>query len=141
MIAWWLLACGGVAPGGPAGAALPAVTLAEGLHVERPLSMARDIQPIIDANCNIECHTVEISSLPMEPENAYTNLFDVPAVEMPLMDRVDPGAPEMSYLMHKLWGSFQEVGGMGSQMPNGADPLPAETLARIELWILQGAPP
>ena len=52
---------------------------------------------------------------------------------------VTPGAPESSYMLMKLEGTFGDVGGAGDQMPRGRDPLPAETLELFEGWISAGA--
>ncbi len=147
MILLLFLGCG--EPAGAPPAAPPASPQADPLALEpagpvgteRLLSLARDIQPIFDEHCVDGCHVDGVSTMPMEPENTYASMVDVASVGMPLMDRVEPGDPDLSYLMHKLWGTYQEVGGMGAAMPIGEDPLPDEQVALIELWIRQGARP
>ena len=57
------------------------------------------------------------------------------------MDRIEPGDPANSYLWHKFNNSHLSVGGTGSRMPKGGQPLGAADLALIEQWILDGANP
>jgi hypothetical protein len=52
--------------------------------------------------------------------------------------RVTPGNPEQSYLYVKL----SVAGGvLGSRMPLGQRPLPADQIELVRSWILDGAPP
>jgi hypothetical protein len=50
--------------------------------------------------------------------------------------RVIPGDPDGSVLIQRLEGD-----GCGDQMPQGGEPLPEKTLARIREWIADGADP
>jgi hypothetical protein len=74
----------------------------------------------------------------------HANLVDVPSTELASMDRVQPGAPGSSWLMHKLDGTqdwFDPMcGGMfcGSQMPLGGE-LPVDVRDAIRAWITNGA--
>lgn len=103
------------------------------------VSFARDIQPILNANC-VACHqgATGPGGLSLEPGSAYKNLVNVRSTESPLM-RVAPGAPDKSYLLNKLLGTQTQVGGSGAQMPFGA-PLPQNQINLIQQWISQGAP-
>jgi hypothetical protein len=105
---------------------------------EAPLGFARDVQPILQASCN--CH---IDAAPAELSfiDAYANLVDVPSTEAPGLDRVEPGAPDDSYLWHKLSGTHVAAGGSGDPMPAPAGGLDAGSLATIEAWISGGAEP
>lgn len=53
--------------------------------------------------------------------------------------RVEPGVPERSFLLLKCRRDLADPT-LGSRMPLGASPLDDEVLARIEAWILRGAP-
>jgi len=77
----------------------------------------------------------------LEDGEAWDNLVDRSASQLPLYDLVQPGSPQGSYLLYKLAGTHNDVGGMGLQMPKGKDPLSDEVQARISLWIAQGALP
>lgn len=100
-----------------------------------------DIQPIWDAKCN-SCHFAG-GSASMGPVLtagvSHANIVDKqsPTVALPL---VAPGDPDGSYLWHKLNGTQADVGGSGSPMPLGV-PLDADSLAKIEQWITDGAKP
>jgi hypothetical protein len=50
-------------------------------------------------------------------------------------DRVEPGDPDGSYLIHKLEGTAA----VGGRMPLGGTPLDQETIDTIRDWILDGA--
>lgn len=107
-------------------------------------SHAEDMQPIWDGNCIIYCHAVG-----MEPAAADLDLYDdafgsivnEPSSQVPQMMLVSPGAPDQSYLWHKLTGTHLDVGGEGEAMPATGVSLDDETLARVEAWIAAGAPP
>ncbi len=92
-----------------------------------------DIYPnIISANCS--CHIGGDSgglSMP-DAATAYTNLVSAPSSQSDL-NRVEPGDPMNSYLIHKLRGTQADVGS-GDQMPLG-DMLSEEDIASVESWI------
>lgn len=75
----------------------------------------------------------------------HANLVDVMSSELASMDRVEPGDPAMSWLMHKLdgtQGGFSAMcsgGFCGSQMPLGGDPLSLDVRDAIRSWISNGA--
>jgi hypothetical protein len=74
---------------------------------------------------------------------SYMDLVDVPAVQLPDMLRVEPGAPERSYLINKLRGEglapMSSSGGASTQMPQGAPPLCEARIQAVEAWIEDGA--
>jgi len=78
-------------------------------------------------------------------ETAYLNLVNVASTELPTMDRIEPGDPVNSWIMHKLdgtQGTFSaQCTGMfcGSRMPLGGPYLDADTRDAIRTWILNGA--
>lgn len=74
----------------------------------------------------------------LHPGAAHASLVGVPSTESALK-RVEPGAPEKSYLMHKLDGTHLDAGGAGEQMPFGAPALDAAVRDRFRAWIAEGA--
>ena len=76
--------------------------------------------------------------------SAHAALVGVASSENPTMDRVDPGNPGTSWLMHKLDGTQDWFVGTcgggfcGSQMPLGGE-LSVDVRDAIRFWILEGA--
>ena len=132
-------------PAGPPPAPPPARSAASSSAAappaELPLSLATDIQPIIDLYCIEGCHVAGASyANSLEADVAYQELVDAPSWEIPLLDRVDPGRPELSYLVYKMRGEQGQIGGMGGTMPPEVE-LPKEDFDMIYRWIEQGAAP
>lgn len=99
------------------------------------VSFVNEVQMVFDFNC-VSCHQTgaENADLNLGFDVSYDELVGVASVQSPLL-RVQPGMPSESYLLHKLEGSQQEVGGSGSQMPLGLGPLPDADIATIRTWI------
>lgn len=97
------------------------------------------IQPLFNNNC-VFCHMTgaESGGLNLEPGISYGQLVGVPSAQSPL-NRVEPGEPSNSYLVHKLEGTHLDVGGEGDLMPLGGMPLTADQLRLIRQWIEEGA--
>jgi hypothetical protein len=74
--------------------------------------------------------------LRLEADAAYAMLVNAPSAEVPGLLRVSPGNPDASYLIQKLEGTAT----VGERMPLNGPPLPAETIAVIRQWIINGAP-
>lgn len=76
---------------------------------------------------------------------AWDSLVGVASVENPTMDRVEPGDPTTSWLMHKLDGTqgdyLAQCSGMfcGSRMPLGGPYLSVQERDAVRAWILGGA--
>ena len=108
---------------------------------EAPVSFRSQIQPILDGQC-VFCHVTgaENGGLNLGRRVARASLLATSS-EAP-MPRVMPGAPEQSYLIHKLRGSQLAVGGSGSRMPMNDPPRPLDEaqLGQILRWIEAGAP-
>lgn len=105
---------------------------------EPQVSFAREIQPIFNANCS--CH---MGSFPTEDMNlgsgqSYANIVNVKSNQSPL-DRIEPGDPTKSYMIHKLRNTQRTVGGSGARMPFGGAALRPAQIQLIEKWITQGA--
>lgn len=79
------------------------------------------------------------TGLDLSPGVAYGKLVSVPS-EQTALDRVVPGDPELSYVMHKLRGTYVEVGGSDEtdRMPPGFG-ISGDRIAVIERWIAEGA--
>lgn len=106
------------------------------------VSFKTDLQPIINSHC-VFCHVTgaENGGLNLGRRDAYAALM-VPSTQAPTMPRVTPGAPDKSYLIHKLRGTQLEAGGSGNRMPMYDPPRPLEPaqLERFVRWIESGAP-
>jgi hypothetical protein len=83
------------------------------------------------------CHSGAAAPLGLRLDEgaAYAMLVNAPSVEVPELNRVTPGNPDASYLIQKLEGTAR----VGSRMPFGNPPLPAETINVIRQWIADGA--
>ena len=120
--------------GGPLAQDEPAVAACE--PPEQPsVSFASDVQMVFDFNC-VSCHQTGATNadLNLAFGESYADLVAVASTQSALL-RVQPGVPDESYLFHKLQGTQQEVGGSGTQMPQGLGPLPEADVATIRTWI------
>ncbi|MGO9934487.1 MAG: hypothetical protein ACLPV8_22100 [Steroidobacteraceae bacterium] len=75
--------------------------------------------------------------LRLDAADSYNLLVGVPSTEVPSLLRVKPGDPVDSYIIQKLQGHAA----VGAQMPLGGPYLSAATIAFIQQWITNGAPP
>ena len=112
---------------------------------ETPAATLAAIQAaIFSPRCAVPfCHdsTTAAGDLVLEADTSYDALVGVaPTVEaasLAGMLRVDPGAPDNSFLLSKLAGPPL---GQGSRMPLTGAPLDDADMALIRAWILAGAP-
>jgi hypothetical protein len=109
-------------------------------------SIAQNIFQTTDAAGRVactQCHTTSGGRTPpqglnLDPGMAYGNLVGVASREKPALQRVAPGDPENSYLIHKLEGRADIV---GMRMPRTAGPFLTEgQIMVIRRWIALGAP-
>ena len=117
------------------------LTTPNAVNQKGAISHAVDIQPIWNESCTNGCHPGNDSMLSLEPEFAWKTMVGIPSVEIPLMDRVEPGEPDQSYLVHKIEDTHLDVGGMGFAMPNFSDLLAEDEIQLVRDWIEQGAAP
>jgi hypothetical protein len=75
--------------------------------------------------------------LNLEAGVAWRSLVDRPSTQMPDLSRVEPGAPERSYLVLKLAEGSAIV---GEPMPRRNQRLPEPAIDVIRAWISRGAP-
>ncbi len=103
------------------------------------VSWTREVVPILKRRCAV-CHITgqEPGGMALTPDSAYASIVNQPSQQSPLK-RVEPGAPEQSYLLHKVRGTQASVGGEGDNMPYQAPPLPEAQVKLIQAWIAQGA--
>lgn len=101
-----------------------------------------DLQSIEDnvftpicSKCHVGAGAPE--GLHLDAADAYNDLVGVPSVEEPKFLRVNPGNPDLSYMVLKIEGASGIEGG---QMPLGETPLPQATIDAIRQWIANGAP-
>ena len=95
-------------------------------------------QNVFSAIC-VDCHIGPDApqGMALDPDHSYQNIVGIRSNEQPDLFRVAPGDPNGSYIIHKLEGGPNIVGG---QMPLNRTPLSQETINSIRLWIAQGAP-
>jgi hypothetical protein len=74
---------------------------------------------------------LDLTSLSM----SFMSLVGVASIQEPAVERVAAGAPDDSYLIHKLEGTAQT----GGQMPLFGQPLDQATIDTIRQWITDGA--
>jgi hypothetical protein len=70
---------------------------------------------------------------------ALSNTVNVASNELPSMDRIEPGQPDLSYLVQKIQGTQAGVGGSGGRMPLGGQSLTQSQIDLIRAWITGGA--
>ncbi len=92
------------------------------------VQFARDIGPILQNNC-LECHG-ENNAGANFGMHTFARMLQGGGNGPPLV----PGKPAESLLIKKLRGTATT----GERMPQGRDPLPEETIAKIEKWIALG---
>jgi hypothetical protein len=95
---------------------------------------------ILTQKC-IGCHNGSGRFLPavlnLTEGNSYASLVGVTSIERPALQRVTPGDPENSYIIHKLEG---RAGIGGVRMPLTGTPLTDGQILVIKRWIELGAP-
>lgn len=86
-----------------------------------------------------DCHSGASAPLGMvlDTDATFEMLVNTPSVEVSELFRVEPGNPDDSYLVRKLEGGPDIVGG---QMPLGRTPLDQEEIDLFRQWIAEGAP-
>ena len=106
------------------------------------VTLSGDVQPIFTSTCALSgCHagTNPQRGMNLSVEQTFTNVVNVRAMELSTMNRVTPGQPDNSYLVHKVQNTHLDVGGSGFQMPKGLSPLTQMEIDLIRAWIEAGA--
>ncbi len=93
---------------------------------------------VFDTIC-IECHAGDNATLGMRLEDGLSHgmLIGVASLEVPNLNRIQPGDADNSYLVQKIEGRAA----VGARMPLGGPPLALEDIAAIRAWIEDGALP
>jgi len=106
-----------------------------------PPTLSGDVQPILTANCTTGCHggAQPILGQNLSGGQTIASTVNVAATELPTMDRIEPGDPDNSYLVHEIRGTQVSVGGAGERMPLGRDALTQAQIDIIRAWIADGA--
>jgi len=138
--AWIALACAAGCAGNGDGLDQNGQPITAGSASTGPITA--DLQSIEDnvftpicSKCHIGASAPE--GLQLDAAHAYNALVGVPSVEEPSFLRVNPGNPDLSYMVLKIEGA---PGIEGGQMPLGETPLPQATIDAIRQWITNGAP-
>ncbi|HHO50480.1 MAG TPA: hypothetical protein ENK18_06285 [Deltaproteobacteria bacterium] len=101
------------------------------------MGYARTLEPLLSERCG-GCHLGGFASGGFSFDTVPDELVGVSSrASMPY---VTAGAPEESYLLHKLAGTHLEVGGFGARMPIGP-PLTESEISLVRSWIQAGALP
>lgn len=104
-------------------------------------SFGADVQPILGLNCALSgCHSgPELQTgFDLTAGQAYDQMVDQPSFQVPSMDLIEPNNPDNSYVIRKMEGSFEQVGGTGDLMPPGFG-LSQTDISVVKAWILEGA--
>jgi hypothetical protein len=104
-------------------------------------SFGADVQPILATSCALGgCHSgPELQTgLDLTAGQAYNQLVDRPSFQVAGMLRVEPGNTDNSYLIRKMEGTFEAVGGTGDLMPPGFG-LSETDIGVVKAWISDGA--
>lgn len=120
----------------------PAVTVTVANTV--PATTLTELQTLVFTPKCSGCHDGSVApggTLPgsqdLRAGHTYASLVGVASLEQPALQRVKPGDPANSYLIHKLEGAASIT---GSQMPLGGPFLDQATLDKVKSWIQSGAP-
>ena len=89
----------------------------------------------ICTNCHVGATAPQ--GLRLDAANSYAALVNVASSEVPGTLRVNPGNPDLSYIVQKLEGN-QAV---GARMPFGGPYLSQTQIDLVRTWIAAGAPP
>ncbi len=106
-----------------------------------PPTLSGDVQPILSNSCAFSgCHagTSPQQGMNLSAGLMHSNTVNVPSNESGL-DRIEPGQPDQSYLVHKIQGTQGTVGGSGVQMPFGGPALSQASIDIIRAWVADGA--
>jgi hypothetical protein len=99
------------------------------------------IQTEIFSQRCIGCHNGSGRFLPsvmnLNEGNSYASLVGVTSIQKPGLQRVAPGDPDNSYVIHKVEG---RAGITGQRMPLNGTPLTDGQILVLRRWIELGAP-
>ena len=109
-----------------------------------PVTLSQIQAKVFGPTCSIGgCHTGPTSNaLPSgmnltSTANSFAALVNVPSLQIPAIDRIEPGDPDNSYLIQKIEGA---PGIVDQRMPEGGPFLDQATIDMIRQWVTEGAP-
>ncbi len=81
------------------------------------------------------CHagSMPAAGMNLSAGQAFSNIVGVPSFGNPMLDRVEPGDPDNSFLVQRIEGTALP------RMPLGQPALPNQQIQNIRNWILDGA--
>jgi mono/diheme cytochrome c family protein len=92
------------------------------------------VQQLLTGNC-AGCHPPN-QGMDLTTGHVYANIVNVKSREVPSLMRVKPGDPTDSYLYQKVTQAKPMV---GVRMPKDGQPLTADEITTLRVWIAQGA--
>jgi hypothetical protein len=92
------------------------------------------VQQLLTGNC-AGCHPPN-QGMDLTTGHVYANIVNVKSREVPSLLRVKPGDPTDSYLYQKVTQARPMV---GVRMPKDGQPLTADEITTLRVWIAQGA--
>jgi hypothetical protein len=92
------------------------------------------VQQLLTGNC-AGCHPPN-QGLDLTTGHVYANIVNVKSREVPSLMRIKPGDPANSYLYQKV---TQLRPAVGVRMPRDGQPLTADEITTLRVWIEQGA--
>jgi len=110
-----------------------------GEPIDPSATFTRVQNEIFSPTCaQLGCHDQigQQSQMILSAGRAYGMIVNVPSVEIPSIDRVEPNDPANSYLYRKITGA----GITGDRMPQSLPPLSDAQIALVRNWIRRGAP-
>jgi hypothetical protein len=158
-----LAACGDDGGGGAGGSSATGCFDYSGFAEGAPVSFRDEVVPVFEQSCGLTlgCHGDPSSPTdalgyrpylaspapgPSDPDLAIANIVGQASTQAEGMDLVAPGAPEKSYLMHKMDGTHDSCadvqcvdGDCKSVMPQNLEPIERASRDVVRRWILQGA--
>lgn len=101
-----------------------------------------DVQPIFNGNCAFSgCHAGADpqQGLNLSAGISYDLIVDIASRQLSTMARIQSGGADLSYLVNKIQGTHEAVGGSGAQMPLGGGALAPADIEIIRAWAQAGA--
>ncbi|MFQ5864044.1 MAG: hypothetical protein ACE5IW_02330 [bacterium] len=98
-----------------------------------------NIQNFIFSPICTQCHAGATApqGMSLEKGKAFDNIVNVRSRQKPEYFRVEPFNPDDSYVVRKLEGGPDIIGG---RMPLNLTPIPADQIKAVRRWIASGAP-
>ena len=110
--------------------------------LDSSLTFSGSVQPIFTRTCAFAtgCHAGPDAQQGMDLSagQAYSNVVNMPSMEVPRLFRIAPSNADSSYLVLKIQGRAGLVDGVGTRMPLGGSLTQAQ-IDTIVGWVAAGA--